>query len=121
MSAKETVLPTVTPLSTGARTGRIMLIVLLLGEFMTVIDVFIVNVAMPQIESELNASGAALQMVVGGYTIAFAMLLITGARLGDQYGYRRMFLLGAATSPPWTACGIPRGRSAVAFSTDQEK
>ncbi|GLW68396.1 MFS transporter [Kitasatospora phosalacinea] len=71
-----------------------MLVLLLLGQFMGLVDVFIVNVAMPSIGTELHASGASLQLVVGGYTVAYAMLLITGARLGDLYGRRRMYLLG---------------------------
>jgi MFS family permease len=71
-----------------------MLAVLLLGQFMGLLDVFVVNVAMPVIGVGLHASGASLQMVVGGYTMAYAMLLITGARLGDLYGRRRMYQLG---------------------------
>jgi MFS family permease len=57
-------------------------------------DVTIVNVAMPTIRADLHASGAALQLVVAGYTVSYAMLLITGARLGDLYGRRRVFLAG---------------------------
>ncbi len=72
----------------------LMLAVLLLGQFMCVIDVLVVNVAMPSIATSLHASGASLQLVVGGYTIAYAMLLITGARLGDRYGRRRTYLAG---------------------------
>jgi EmrB/QacA subfamily drug resistance transporter len=72
-----------------------MLAVLLLGQFMGLLDVTIVNVAVPTIGADLHASGASLQLVVGGYTVAYAMLLITGARLGDLYGRRRMYLLGA--------------------------
>jgi len=71
-----------------------MLAVLLLGQFMGLVDVLVVNVAMPAIGADLQAGGAALQLVVGGYTVAYAMLLITGARLGDLYGRRRMYLLG---------------------------
>ncbi|MGA5895066.1 MFS transporter [Streptomyces venetus] len=71
-----------------------MLVLLLLGQFMGLVDVFIVNVAMPSIGTQLHASGASLQLVVGGYTVAYAMLLITGARLGDLYGRRRLYLLG---------------------------
>ena len=72
----------------------LMLAVLLLGQFMCVIDVLVVNVAMPSIATSLHASGASLQLVVGGYTIGYAMLLITGARLGDRYGRRRTYLAG---------------------------
>jgi MFS family permease len=69
----------------------------------------------------MDASGASLQMVVGGYTIAFAMLLITGARLGDQYGHHRMFLLGAAVfTAASLACGLaPNTATLVIFRVVQ--
>ena len=68
--------------------------VLLIGPFMAQADATIVNVATPSIHATLGGSGAALQLVVGGYLIALAVLLITGARLGQAYGYRRAFLAG---------------------------
>jgi MFS family permease len=83
-----------------------MLAVLLLGQFMALVDVFVVNVALPTIGTELHASGAALQLVTGGYTIAYAMLLVTGARLGDRYGRRRMYTLGVAV---FTAASLTCG------------
>ncbi len=75
----------------------LMLVVLITGQFMALLDVMIVNVAMPAIRQHLHASGAALQLVVAGYSIPYAMLLITGARLGDLRGQRRMFLAGLLT------------------------
>ena len=87
-----------------------MLIVLLAGQFMALLDVTIVNVAMPTIGRSLHASGAELQLVVSGYTVSYAMLLITGARLGDICGRRRMFMAGVATfSLASLACGIAPG------------
>ena len=80
--------------TTAPRASWLMLAVLLLGQFMCIIDVLVTNVAMPSIAASLHASGASLQLVVGGYTIAYAMLLITGARLGDRYGRRRTYLAG---------------------------
>jgi MFS family permease len=74
-----------------------MLVVLLFGQFMALLDVTIVNVALPTIGRSLHASGAELQLVVAGYSVSYAMLLITGARLGDIYGRRRVFLIGVAT------------------------
>ncbi|GAA3244531.1 MFS transporter [Dactylosporangium siamense] len=68
--------------------------VLLVGPFMAQADATIANVATPSIRDDLGASGPLLELVVGGYLIAFAVLLITGARLGQTYGYRRVFLLG---------------------------
>jgi MFS family permease len=85
----------------------LMLVVLLAGQFMALLDVTIVNVAMPTIGRSLHASGAELQLVVAGYTVSYAMLLITGARLGDLAGRRRMFLLGAGTfTLASLACGL---------------
>lgn len=78
------------------RARWVMLIVLLCGQFMALLDVTVVNVAMPTIGRSLHASGAELQLVIAGYTVSYAMLLITGARLGDLFGRRRMFLLGVA-------------------------
>jgi MFS family permease len=88
--------------------GRwLMLIVLLGGQFMALLDVTIVNVAMPTIGRSLHASGAALQLVVAGYTVSYAMLLITGARLGHLYGRRRLFLAGVTLfTASSLACGL---------------
>jgi MFS family permease len=90
------------------RDGRwFMLIVLLIGQFMALLDVSVVNVAMPTIRTDLHASGAALQLIVSGYTVSYAMLLITGARLGDLYGRRRMFLTGVlAFTASSLLCGL---------------
>jgi MFS family permease len=92
----------------SAAQGRwLMLVVLLTGQFMALLDVTIVNVAMPTIGRDLHASGAALQLVVSGYAISYAMLLITGARLGDLFGRRRLFLAGlAGFTVSSLACGI---------------
>ncbi len=73
-----------------------LLAIVLTGQLMAVVDVFIVNVGLPTIHERLHASGASLQLVVAGYTIAYAVLLVTGARLGAILGYARMFLSGAA-------------------------
>jgi MFS family permease len=83
------------------------LAVLVATLFMTQLDVTIVNVAMPAIHSELRASGAELELVVGGYLLAYAVLLITGARLGELIGYRRVFLAGLTVfSAASLACGL---------------
>lgn len=68
--------------------------VLLLAAVMDLVDVSIVNIALPTIREDLDASAAALEWTIAGYTLAFALGLITGGRLGDVYGRRRMFLLG---------------------------
>src|SRR5258707_6952806 len=80
----------------------LVLAVVLIGQFMAVLDASIVNVAAPSIHAVLHASGASLQLVVAGYTITYAVLLVTGARLGDILGHRRVFLrgLGPVHLPP---------------------
>ena len=94
MTSSSDTRPALTAAERQAGTRWLMLIVLLAGQFMALLDVTIVNVAMPTIGRSLHASGAELQLVVAGYTVSYAMLLITGARLGDLAGRRRMFLLG---------------------------
>jgi MFS family permease len=74
----------------------VVLAIVLTGQIMAIIDTNIVNVAVPSMHATLGASGAGLQLVVAGYTIAYAVLLVTGARLGDILGHRRVFLGGAA-------------------------
>ena len=71
-----------------------MLAIVLAGQFMAVLDASVVNVAAPSIHNGLHASGAGLQLVIAGYTITYAVLLVTGARLGDLLGHRRIFLAG---------------------------
>src|SRR5919201_1730293 len=74
----------------------IALAILLAGTFMTALDVSIVNVGAPKMQADLSLSGAALQLVISGYSVAFAALLVTGARLGDDRGHRKLFLGGLA-------------------------
>ena len=73
-----------------------VLALVLAAECMDLLDGTIVNVAAPAIRTELHASTAALQWIIGGYALAFAIGLITGARLGDRYGRKRMFVAGSA-------------------------
>ncbi len=77
------------------RPGAVLAIVLA-GQFMAVLDASVVNVAAPSIHAGLQASGAGLQLVIAGYTITYAVLLVSGARLGDLLGHRRIFLSGLA-------------------------
>ncbi|GII81092.1 MFS transporter [Sphaerisporangium rufum] len=84
-----------------------LLAVVLTGQFMAIMDVSIVNVAAPTIRADLGASGAALQLIVSGYTIAYAVLLISGARLGGRFGPGRVFQLGLALfTAASLACGL---------------
>jgi EmrB/QacA subfamily drug resistance transporter len=72
------------------------LVVLLTGAFLSPLDYFIVNLALPAIRDGLHASPAELQLIVSVYTSAFAALLVTGGRLGDLFGRRRLFMGGMA-------------------------
>jgi len=78
-------------------------------QFMVILDVAIVNVALPSIQQDLDATGAQLEWVVGGYLLAFAVLMITGGRLGDIAGRRRMFVTGVVgfTVGSLLACVAP--------------
>jgi len=81
--------------------------VLLAGVFMVVLDFFIVNVALPSIQSGLHASGSSIEFVTAGYALTSAVFLISGARLGDRLGRRRMFCAGLALFTLASgACGI---------------
>jgi EmrB/QacA subfamily drug resistance transporter len=62
--------------------------------FMIMLDNTVVNVALPSIQRDLHASLAALEWTVNAYTLTFAVLLVTGGRLGDIFGRRRMFIFG---------------------------
>src|SRR4051794_417691 len=81
-------------MTTTDKRSRLLLPVLFIGAFMYILDVFIVYVAAPSLHTELGASESDVQWVVGGYVLAFAVGLITGGRLGDIAGRRRMFRAG---------------------------
>src|SRR5690349_11113905 len=107
----------IAPAPAGTTTPRAswLMLAVLLGQFMCIIDVLVTNVAMPSIAASLHASSASLQLVVGGYTIAYAMLLITGARLGDRYGRRRTYLAGVLifTSASLACALAPDGQALI--------
>ncbi|AKU17968.1 MFS transporter [Luteipulveratus mongoliensis] len=92
----------------------LLLAVLLTAQFMVGLDLAIVNVAIPSIQSDLGATGSGLQLVLSGYVISYAVLLVTGARLGDRVGQRTMFTTGlivfTATS---LACGLAWSTSSL--------
>ncbi len=85
----------------------LVLCVVLMGTFMAVLDVAIVNVAIPSIRTNLHASYGQIEFVVSAYTLTYACLLVTGGRLGDNYGRKVLFVVGlmvfAAAS---AACGL---------------
>ncbi|GAA1963861.1 MFS transporter [Kitasatospora viridis] len=98
------------PLPTAPDTApghRGLLPVVLTATFMTTLDFFIVNVAIPSLQTELRAGPSAVQWVVAGFGLALAAGLVTAGRLGDRFGRRAMFALGlllfTVTS---AACGL---------------
>jgi EmrB/QacA subfamily drug resistance transporter len=72
----------------------IALVIVALAFVMDLLDTTIVNIAVPSIQSGLGASFATIQWMIAGYALAFAILLVTGGRMGDVFGYKRMFLIG---------------------------
>ncbi|MEV1077416.1 MFS transporter [Streptomyces sp. NPDC050211] len=84
--------------------------ILLAGAFLPIMDFFITNVALPSIDASLHASASSLELVIAGYGVAYATLLVLGGRLGDRYGRRRVFL-GALVGFVLAslACGVASG------------
>ncbi|MEV6796036.1 MFS transporter [Streptomyces sp. NPDC051320] len=92
MTAEATAAPSVD--ADRSAPGSATLLVVLLPVFMVSLDFFIVNVAVPSITKDLHAGSAAIQFLVAGYGLAYAVMLITGGRLGDIVGRRRMYVIG---------------------------
>ncbi|RKT09485.1 EmrB/QacA subfamily drug resistance transporter [Streptomyces sp. 1114.5] len=78
------------------RRRALAMVVLIVASFMDLLDTTIVNVGLPAIQKDIHATPGHLEWVVGGYTLAFAVVLITGGRLGDIVGRRTVFLTGVA-------------------------
>lgn len=76
------------------RQKKIALLIVAFAFVMDLLDSTIVNVAIPSIQSNLGASFAQVQWLVAGYSLSFALLLITGGRMGDVFGYKKMFMVG---------------------------
>lgn len=84
-----------------------MLPAILAATFMTLFDFFVVNVAAPSLQHDLHAGQSALELVVGGYAFTYASGMVTGGRLGDQLGHRRVFLVGiSAFGVASLLCGL---------------
>src|SRR5215475_13391817 len=84
--------PSVTPY----RWRWLVLGLVLIAEIMDLVDATIVNIAAPSIHAELGGSTTGMQWMLAGYTLSFAVGLITFGRLGDSLGRRRLFVIGAA-------------------------
>jgi EmrB/QacA subfamily drug resistance transporter len=93
---------------TSARTAPPTWVVIALacaGQFLVVLDVSVVNVALPSMRADLGLSAPGLQWVVNAYSIAFAGFMLLGGRAGDLYGRKRMFLVGLALFTLASAAG----------------
>src|SRR6266542_6202792 len=88
--------PTIVPGSGRVVPLWVLLALVCLGQFMVVLDISIVNVALPSIQAELRFTASGLQWVVNAYTLTFAGFLLLGGRAADLFGRRRMFLVGLA-------------------------
>src|SRR5689334_24221412 len=89
------------------RTRWLALCVLTLGSLMIVLDVTIVNVALPSIKDDLGFSETSLAWVVNAYLLTYGGFLLLGGRLGDLYGHRRLFLFGIGLfTVASLACGL---------------
>ncbi|MEO7895706.1 MAG: DHA2 family efflux MFS transporter permease subunit, partial [Pseudolysinimonas sp.] len=87
---------TVRPGSAGGTRRGLAMGILIFASFMDLLDVTIVQVALPTIREDLGATPAQLEWIVSGYMLAFAVVLVTGGRLGDILGRQRTFLIGVA-------------------------
>src|SRR5690554_426273 len=88
--------PSGLPTPPSHRAPWLSLSVLLLAGFVTIFDLFVVNVAIPSMQAGLDASFSQISFILAGYELAFGVLLITGGRLGDLFGRRRLFVIGIA-------------------------
>jgi EmrB/QacA subfamily drug resistance transporter len=99
--------PTDAQVRYGRPDGRWVLLATILGSGMAFLDSTVVNIALPHIGDRFHAGAASLQWVVNGYTLSLASLILLGGSLGDRFGRRRVFVLGAG----WfalasLACGL---------------
>lgn len=93
------------------------MIILLAAIFMTLLDVSIVNVALPSIQHGLSASGSALEWIVSGYALSLGLLLIPAGRLGDNIGHKWTFLVGLSLfSLASLACALSQNSAQIVIA-----
>lgn len=93
------------------------LIVILSGQLLTIMDIFIINVSIPSIQHDLHASNGEMQLMIASYLIGCASFLITGGRLGDLYGRKKIFMIGLVFFMlSSVACGISVGPEVLVIS-----
>src|SRR5205085_4150429 len=84
------------PMEAGARSRRWTLVAVCATTFMLLVDITIVNVALPSVQRSLHASLTGLQWVVDAYAITLAALILTAGSLADRYGRRLLFAVGVS-------------------------
>jgi MFS family permease len=95
------------PAQWSSRRKTLALITVVIALVLEIVDLTIVNTALPAIKASLGTDARASQGIVAGYSLAFAVLLMAGGRLGDTFGYRRMFVAGVAGfTLSSAACGL---------------
>src|SRR6201993_5311236 len=91
----------------NSRTRWLALVILCVGDLMIVVDTTVVNVALPSIRASLGFSQTSLVWVVNAYMLTFGGFLLLSGRLGDLFGYRKLFLLGITLfTSASLACGL---------------
>jgi MFS family permease len=95
--------------ATGRRVEHLTLAAMCVAQLMIMLDMTIVNVALPSIQQELDVPPTNLEWIVNAYTLVLASLILVGGVLGDRYGRRRVFLIGLAifTLARWAARSHP--------------
>lgn len=97
------------PTALTKRQQNLALITLIVAVVLEIVDLTIVNTALPAISADFGANAEAVQWIVAGYALSFALLLMAGGRLGDSFGYRRTFLWGVTGfTLASVACGLAR-------------
>jgi EmrB/QacA subfamily drug resistance transporter len=79
-----------------AKARTLALVIVAFAFIMDLLDNTIVNIAIPSIQADLGVSYTAIQWLVAGYALTFAVLLITGGRMGDVFGYKKVFMIGVS-------------------------
>src|ERR1700722_20292682 len=93
------------PVTTRRR--RLTLVAMCIAQGMTLLDVTIVNTALPSIQRELHMTAGQLEWVISAYALSLAVFIPLGGALGDRYGRKRFFLTGMVVFPlGWVACAL---------------